>query len=97
MGACTSLADRSLTEMGNVGEALGTISQSVSSVNRQARDIASAANAQSQAASRIEATTARIERISETTRAETNSTATKCGELETLARHQFQLIERFEG
>ena len=97
MNDCTQLADRSLEEMAKVSSALDTIQKSVSGINDQARSIAKAAQAQSQAAEQIEKTTVNIETISHSTREETNSTAGTCSELETLARHQFQLIERFEG
>lgn len=97
MGECTTLADVTLEEMSHVSEALAAIKQSVAAINGQAQAIAHSASAQSSSAANIEATTERVEQISTTTREQTNQTAGMCGELESLAKHQFQLIERFEG
>ncbi|UTA47127.1 methyl-accepting chemotaxis protein [Simiduia sp. 21SJ11W-1] len=95
MEECSRFADSSLTEMRNVGEALGTISESVAIINRNASEIASSAKRQSEMAVAIDDNTQTIESISKTTREETVSTSQVCGELETLAQHQFLLIERF--
>ncbi|AFV00330.1 aerotaxis receptor Aer-2 [Simiduia agarivorans SA1 = DSM 21679] len=97
MGECTSLADVTLSEMTLVSDALSAIKDSVAAINGQTQSIARAASAQSDSATKIETITGRIEKISTTTREQTNQTASMCGELASLAQHQFQLIERFEG
>lgn len=96
MEGCSRFAGSSLEEMGNVGNSLESISEAVNNINRRANEIAESAQSQSETAVSIEANTESIEEISLRTHQESTGTAEICGELESLAQHQFLLIERFE-
>jgi aerotaxis receptor len=96
MTSCQELAERSVSEMSNVDNALGSISESVSSIDQMSHRIASAAEEQSASAIEIESNTQAISDISNRTQEEAVAAADLSQEMTELAEKQFQLVERFQ-
>ncbi len=96
MNNCLQLADRSVTEMVNVKNALGTISGSVSSIDSMSHQIAAAAEEQSSMATEIERNTTTIARISDQSQTEIEASDRITQEMADLSQAQRELILRFK-
>ncbi len=95
MKNCLELADRSVSEMGNVNAALASISDSVNAIDQMSHQIAAAAEEQSSMAMEIERNTLSIASISNQTQQEIGAADELNGEMEKLSQKQLDLIVRF--
>jgi aerotaxis receptor len=96
MKNCLNLAERSVSEMGNVRNALDTISHSVNAIDQMSHQIAAAAEEQSSMAMEIERNTQSIARISDQTQHEVSIADELNGEMDDLSQKQLDLILRFK-
>ncbi|WP_341938454.1 methyl-accepting chemotaxis protein [Marinimicrobium sp. C2-29] len=95
MDRCRNLADRSVEEMGNVSQALTSISKAVRNIDQMSHQIAAAAEEQSATAMEIEQNTQQISDISGRTQEEVASAEALNKEMERLSLKQRELILRF--
>lgn len=95
MGDCQQLAQRSVSEMGNVHKALEAITKSVGNIDLMSHQIATAAEEQSAMAMEIEHNTSQISRISDRSQEEINSAEALNRETAELSQRQLDLIVRF--
>lgn len=96
MNNCLQLADRSVNEMGNVKDALTSISDAVASIDGMSHQIATAAEEQSSMAMEIESNTSAIAKISDQSQAEIQNADKLTQEMADLSQHQLNLILRFK-
>lgn len=96
MDKCRNMADKSVTEMGNVNTALAAITESVSTIDSMSERIAVAAEEQSAVAAEVERNTQAISKISSRTQEEVQSADNLSQEMVDLTENQLQLVERFE-
>lgn len=95
MNNCLALAERSVSEMGNVKHALGSISEAVTSIDDMSHQIATAAEEQSSMAMEIERNTAAIANISDQSQREISTADQMTQEMAELSQQQLDLIVRF--
>jgi len=95
MQHCLQMADRSVDEMGNVGQALKAIAQAVESIDQMSHQIAAAAEEQSATAADIEANTQTISTIAERSQDEITQSNQLNQQMARLSSEQFDLVERF--
>lgn len=95
MGDCLSIAQTSVTEMGNVNDSLSLISTAVDTIDQMSNRIASAAEQQSGAATEIESKTQSIAEISRRTQQESSNANELNQEMIDLTNKQLKLVERF--
>lgn len=95
MKNCLALADRSVSEMGNVNAALASISDSVIAIDQMSHQIAAAAEEQSSMAMEIERNTLSIASISNQTQQEIGAADELNSEMERLSHKQLELVVRF--
>ncbi|ACE86076.1 methyl-accepting chemotaxis protein [Cellvibrio japonicus] len=95
MQNCLNLADRSVSEMSNVRAALGTIADSVNTIDQMSHQIAAAAEEQSSMAMEIERNTSAIARISDQSQIEIETADELNNEMAQLSQRQLDLIVRF--
>lgn len=95
MESCQQLANRSVSEMDNVHEALNAIANSVNSIDQMSHQIATAAEEQSCMAHEIEQNTATIARISDQSQEQVNEASRLNHEMTDLSQKQKDLITRF--
>jgi aerotaxis receptor len=96
MDSCQALVERSVDEMGNVRNALVSISQSVSSIDQMSHQIAAAAEEQSSMAAEIERNTSAIAEISDRSQNEINASDALTREMAQLSQKQLDLVVRFK-
>ena len=82
--------------MGNVGSALGTIADAVSTIDSMSHQIAAAAEEQSQMALEIERNTSAIAEISDQSQKEIETADLLNTEMAELSNRQLNLIVRFQ-
>ncbi len=95
MGDCLNLADKSVTEMDNVSNALSEISESVGTIDQMSQRIASAAEEQSATAIEVESNTQSISDIASQTQKEAESASKLSQEMADLTEKQFHMVEQF--
>nr|WP_323814844.1 PAS domain-containing methyl-accepting chemotaxis protein [Cellvibrio sp. NN19] len=95
MKNCLDMADRSVSEMGNVRTALDAISNSVNAIDQMSHQIAAAAEEQSSMAMEIERNTQSIAQISDQTQQEVSIADGLNSEMDRLSHKQLDLIVRF--
>jgi len=89
------MADRSVDEMGNVRDALGSIADAVSTIDSMSHQIAAAAEEQSQMAIEIERNTSAIAEISDRSQKQIETADQLNTEMAQLSNRQLELIIRF--
>ncbi len=96
MEDCLKLAERSVSEMGNVKGALNSISTAVTSIDDMSHQIATAAEEQSAVAMEIERNTTAIAEISEQSQREISQADRMTQQMAELSQQQLDLILRFK-
>ena len=96
MGSCQAMAHRSVEEMSNVREALGTIASSVGIIDKMSHQIAAAAEEQSVTAREIEGNTTNIAGIADLSQVQIQEADKLNREVEELSNRQKDLIIRFQ-
>ncbi|WP_049629795.1 PAS domain-containing methyl-accepting chemotaxis protein [Cellvibrio sp. pealriver] len=96
MKNCLDLAERSVSEMGNVRAALDAISHSVNAIDQMSHQIAAAAEEQSSMALEIERNTQSIAHISDRAQQEVSIADELNSEMDNLSQKQLDLIVRFK-
>lgn len=95
MDDCQQLVDRSVSEMGNVHNALSSIENAVDTIDKMAHQIAAAAEQQSAMAREIEQNTSAIAQISNESQHEIQIADKLNYEMAELSEKQKELIRRF--
>lgn len=96
MENCQTLANRSVSEMSNVHQALNAIASSVNSIDQMSHQIAAAAEEQSSMAREIEQNTHNIASISDQSQVQVNEADRLNYEMAELSQKQKDLIVRFK-
>ena len=96
MDSCQEMADRSVSEMVNVKNALASISEAVNTIDQMSHQIAAAAEEQSSTAVEIERNTTAIAEISDRSQQEIATSDHLSQEMAKLSHRQLELILRFK-